>query len=117
MFRKLAKSTADRVPIPLDTKARGLVAMLMYEALGLIWQRLNARERGAMNLQKLGTHLVLELVNPETKKARPVGVIVDRVLAKLRPVSLQIKPPKRTRKQRARAVRGTKRPRSVRAET
>lgn len=119
MLRKLAAETAARVPIPLDVKTRAVVSLVMYEALQRIWRRLNARERATVtkNPRALGTRLVLELVDPKTKKARPSNVVADRVLAELRPASMQIKPPKRTRKQRARDARRSRRPRSARAET
>ncbi len=100
MLRKLAAESAARVPLPLDVKTRAVVSLVMYEALQLIWCRLNARERATVtkNPRALGTRLVLELVDPKTKKARQASSIADGVLLRLRPASMRIKVPKESRR-------------------
>lgn len=89
VLKAIAKSATDAVPLPLEPKIRETVRGILTEAAGKVWHRLNARERGEVsrNPGKLGTWLAIELVNPETKKARPVGAVADRVLARLRPAS------------------------------
>lgn len=92
MLRKLAKTAAERVPIPpdkrtgrIDPRARAAATALLYQAARKVWGRLTTAERTRLGTQSvLGTALVLELVSPETKSIRRAATIAEAVLERLR---------------------------------
>jgi hypothetical protein len=89
MLRGVAQTAAREVSLPLDVRERALVSDLLYGAAKRFWGHLNSKERGAVSRKpgKLSTLLCIEVVNPETKKARSVGGVVGAMLEMLRPAS------------------------------
>ncbi len=104
MLRRVAQKAAEAVPLPLDGKQRALVVDLLYGAARRFWNRLSAKERGAVtrNPGKLVGRLCIELVNPRTRKPRSPGAVVGALLESMRPASYIVT---KGRRRRRRVVR------------